>query len=318
MSTMRKTRILTESVIILTIIALNILCSCSLRSGERVVERGSTRTRIVMLGTGTPNAEPERSGPAVAIVVDSIPYIIDAGPGLVRRAMAAYELGIEGLEVSRLKRLFITHLHSDHTAGYPDFILTPWVLERDETLEVYGPPGIRSMTRHILKAYRKDIKVRLDGLEPINDRGIRVKAHRIREGVIYRDSLVRVTAFKVKHGSWKHAFGFRFKTPDRTIVISGDTMPVESIIEYARGCDVLIHEVYSQAGFRNRSPVWQSYHSSSHTSSVELAEIASRTRPKLLILYHQLLWGATPEELLAEIAEIYKGRVVYGNDLEIY
>jgi len=99
-----------------------------------------TKTRIVLLGTGTPVADPERSGPAVAIVVNNIPYLIDCGPGIVRQAAAAYKRGITGLRADRLKRLFVTHLHSDHTAGLPDIILTPWVgnLSRKESLSGRG------------------------------------------------------------------------------------------------------------------------------------------------------------------------------------
>ncbi len=306
-------------------LAVMLYASVCLHSSEAVFEgprQTGQRTRLVLLGTGTPNAEPDRSGPAVAIVVDDVPYVVDAGPGVVRRAAAAHQRGIEGLSVPRLKRLFITHLHSDHTAGYPDFILTPWVLERNEPLEVYGPPGTRAMTEHILAAYGEDIRIRIDGLERANTEGCRVNIHEIEPGtvpgVIYADSLVSVTAFPVEHGSWAHAYGFRFETPDRVIVISGDTVPTESVVEQCQGCDILVHEVYSQAGFERRPPQWQRYHSNSHTSSVELARIAARARPKLLVLYHQLLWGSTPEELLAEIRGIYDGKVVFGNDLDVF
>jgi len=89
-------------------------------------------------------------------------------------------------------------------------------------------------------------------------------------------------------------------------------------VEQCQGCDILVHEVYSQAGFERRTPQWQRYHSNSHTSSVELARIAARVRPRLLVLYHQLLWGSTPEELLAEIGGIYDGKVVFGNDLDVF
>ncbi len=281
-----------------------------------------TRTRVVLLGTGTPNAEPDRWGSSVAIVVDNIPYIIDAGPGVVRRANAAVEKGISGLALPLLNRLFITHLHTDHTAGLADFIFTPWVLERDVPVEIYGPPGIAEMTSHISQAYKEDVRVRLEGLEPANPNGYLVNAHEIDPGilpaVIYTDSLVTVTAFPVKHGAWPQAYGYRFVTPDRVIVISGDTVPMESLVEQATGADILIHEVYSQAGFERRTPFWQQYHAGSHTSSVELAQIAARARPGLLILYHQLLWGSTPEELLAEISDIYDGRVAYGNDLDFF
>ncbi len=278
----------------------------------------SRRTQVVLLGTGTPNAEPDRSGSALAIVVDGTPYLVDLGPGVVRRAAAAQRNGVEGLAVSRLKTAFITHLHSDHTLGYADFIFTPWVLERDVPAEVFGPPGLRVMTDHLIAAYEADIRIRLDGKEPANSEGYKVNVHEIGPGLAYEDENVRVTAFAVEHGSWEHAFGYRFETPDRTIVISGDTRPTESIIEACRRCDILVHEVYSQAGFERREPVWQSYHASSHTSSVGLGEIAARAQPGVLVLYHQLLWGATPDELMAEIRSVWDGVIVYGNDLDVF
>ena len=192
------------------------------------------------------------------------------------------------------------------------------LLERDAPLEIYGPPGIKKMTDHIIKAYAEDINIRLRGLEPSKPRGYVVNVHEIKTGVIYRDENLTVKAFAVKHGSWKSALGFRFETPDRAIVISGDCAPSESIIEACNGCDVLIHEVYSTAGFARRPPEWRRYHSNFHTSSKELAGIATKARPGLLILYHQLQWGVTPEQLLDEIKQDYQGRVVYGNDLDIY
>jgi ribonuclease Z len=192
-------------------------------------------------------------------------------------------------------------------------------LGRDKPLEVYGPEGIGEMTDHILSAYRRDIDMRMYGLEPANSEGYKVNAHEIKKGVIYKDTNVTVEAFPVQHGSWPDAFGFKFTVPDRTIVISGDTRPSQSIVEHCNGCDVLIHEVYSQKGFEKRPAVWQKYHSSFHTSAPELADIASRAKPGLLILYHQLFWGTTPQELIREIRDAgFEGRVVSGRDLEVY
>jgi ribonuclease BN (tRNA processing enzyme) len=276
------------------------------------------KTQIVLLGTGTPNADPERSGPSVAIVVGETPYIVDFGPGVVRRAAAAYRKGVRGLEVKNLKTAFVTHLHSDHTLGYADLIFSPWTLERQEPLEVFGPRGINAMTEHILRAYTQDIEIRTTGLEPSTKTGYKVNSHEIKPGLVYKDENVTVKAFPVRHGSWPEAFGYRFETPDRTIVISGDCTPSPSVIENCNGCDVLIHEVYSTAGFNKRPPEWQKYHSNFHTSSVELSEIASKARPGLLILYHQLLWGTSEEELLNEIRRTYSGRVVSGRDLDVY
>ena len=275
-------------------------------------------SQIVLLGTGTPNADPERFGPSVAIVVNDTPYLVDFGPGVVRRASAAFRRGIKGLEVKNLRRAFVTHLHSDHTAGYPDLILTPWTLERTEPLEVYGPKGIKAMTAHVLKAYQEDISIRLTGGEPSNKTGHSVIAREIKPGVIYKDVNVTVKAFLVNHGSWGEAYGFRFEAPDRTIVISGDCSPTPSVIENCNGCDVLIHEVYSQSGFATRPPEWQKYHSRYHTSSRELAELASKAKPGLLILYHQLFWGTSEEDLLREVRSGFSGKVVSGRDLDVY
>ena len=275
------------------------------------------KTKIVLLGTGTPNAEPDRSGPSVAVIADGTPYLVDFGPGVVRRANAAHLAGITELAVKNLKTAFLTHLHSDHTAGYPDLILTPWVLERDEPLEVYGPPGLRSMTGHILSAWEEDIRERRDGLQPSNDSGYRINVHEIEPGVIYEHSNVSVEAFKVNHGSLT-AYGYKFRAPDRTITISGDTAPSDDLIEHYSGSDVLIHEVYSTAGFEKYPPEWKKYHSAVHTSSSELARIASIAKPGLLILYHQLYNGVSDDDLLAEIRELYDGEVVSGRDLDIY
>jgi ribonuclease Z len=281
----------------------------------------SAVTRVVMLGTGTPNPDPERSGPSVAIVVNDTPYLVDFGPGVVRRAAAmspTWGGPIAGLEVRNLKVAFLTHLHSDHSAGLSDLVLTPWVLERDEPLELYGPDGIDEMASHVTDAYRADIDYRVYGLEPANDEGWRVRTHTIEEGIVFEDDNVKVEAFKVRHGTWPNAYGYKFTTPDRVIVISGDAAPSESLERHAKDADILIHEVYSVAGFRTRDPFWQKYHSSNHTSAHELGELAQRTKPGLLVLYHVLFWGTDEETVLGEIHEKYSGEVVLANDLDVF
>ncbi len=293
-------------------------CSAFLFAQQPAQKPEMRTTRIVMLGTGTPNADPQRSGPAVAIVVGDTAYLVDSGPGIVRRAAAAALNGVHALEAPKLGMVFITHLHSDHTLGYPDLIFTPWVLGRDKPLEAYGPTGLRAMTRNILDAWQEDIAIRTDGLEHANRTGYHVNVHEIQPGVVYQDQNVKVTAFLVSHGSWKQAFGYRFDTPDRSIVLSGDTAPTEAVVKACNRCDVLIHEVYSQVGFERRTPDWQRYHSHFHTSSQELGRIASEAHPGLLILYHQLFWGTTEAQLLEEIHQVYSGKVVSAHDLDEY
>lgn len=285
------------------------------------------RTQIVLLGTGTPSPDPERSGPATAIVVNGTSYLIDFGPGVVRRVAAASQKGVRGLSVVNLRIAFLTHLHSDHTAGYPDLILTPWAVGRNHPLEVYGPIGLKEMTEYILRAYREDIRIRrkdkeilgmLDQME-----GYKVHAHEIKPGIVYKDENVTVKAFLVNHGDVPQAFGYRFETLDSTIVISGDAAPSQSIIDNCNGCDVLIHEAYSMMTYNNVSPKYREYRRKHHTSSVELAEIAKKARPGLLILYHRANPGGVgrpnPEEvLLEEIRQAYGGKVVIGHDLDIF
>lgn len=279
----------------------------------------SLGARVVILGTGTPNADPERSGPAVAIVRGNSSYLIDAGPGVVRRAAAAARNGTPALAAPHLRTVFLTHLHSDHTVGLADLIFTPWVLERTEPLTIYGPPGTKAMVSHLVEAYTEDVRNRVDGLEPANETGHKVVVLEVTPGVVHRDSNVVVRAFPVPHGDWKHAFGYRFEAPERTIVVSGDTRSSDEVVKACDGCDVLVHEVYSAERFKTRPADWQAYHARAHTSTVELAGIATRARPKLLVMYHQLFWGTDDTGLVAEIrAAGYEGRVESASDLKVY
>ena len=276
-------------------------------------------TKLVLLGTGTPNADPDRFGPSVAIVVNDTPYIVDFGPGVVRRASAAASLkGIVGLKPENLKIAFATHLHSDHTSGLADLILTPAVLDRHAPLVLYGPKGIKSMAEHILKAYEQDIEIRTKGLENGDPQAYIVDAREIKPGIIFKDANVTVKAFAVHHGQWKEAYGFRFETKDKIIVISGDCGPDAAIVEACNGCDILVHEVYAVAGFKKRPAMWQKYHSSFHTSTLELGEVANKAKPKLLVLYHQLIWSSNEQDAMLELQGVYKGAVKYGNDLDVY
>jgi ribonuclease BN (tRNA processing enzyme) len=292
-------------------------------------QAAAPQTQIVLLGTGTPLPDPERSGPCTAIIVNGTPYLVDLGTGIVRRAVAARKKGVTGLESTNLKIGFLTHLHSDHTLGFADVLLTPWVMGRKEPLEVYGPPGTQAMAEHILNAYEVDIKTRTAGLEHSNKNGYKVNVHEIKPGVVYKDGNVTVKAFAVSHGELQ-AYGYRFETPDRTIVISGDTKPSEAIVQNCHGCDVLVHEVYTQASFDLVSPEWKQYRLAYHTSSEQLGEIATKAKPGLLILVHRANPGCdqarteecreagSEEQLLKEMHQYYKGNVVAGHDLDVY
>lgn len=289
-------------------------------AGRQAATAAASQTQVVLLGTGTPRPDPQRSGPATAIVVNDRSYLVDAGPGIVRRAEAAYEKGIKGLAVETLETAFITHLHSDHTVGYPDLIFTTWTHGRHRPLKVYGPTGLEAMTKYILLAWQTDIEVRTTGMEQRT--GVGVEAHDIKPGLIYQDANVKVTAFPVVHGELPQAFGYRFQTSDRTVVISGDTSPAPALIDNCQKCDVLIHEAMSEDYRPADVPNWLQYRPKYHTTTTQLAEIANKTQPGLLILYHR---GIGPrgreisdERYLAEIHRTYPGKVVVGHDLDVY
>ena len=286
----------------------------------------SGRTQIVILGTGTPIPDPDRAGPGVAIVVDSVAYLFDSGTGVVRRASAAGRGGVKAFAPSnpngqpspRFNRVFLTHLHSDHTLGLADVIFTPWIQGRVAPLDIYGPPGTSRLVKGILDGNAEDIAERLHASGGPPPNGWKSVVHEITEGIVFQDSRITVNAFAVPHADWKYAFGYRIKTPDRVIVLSGDARATPVIAEQCRGCDVLIHDVYSDAGFATIPKVRQAYHARAHTSATQLGDIATQAKPGLLILYHQLFFGSSEETLLAEVRSRFRGRVVSAHDLDSY
>jgi ribonuclease BN (tRNA processing enzyme) len=213
-------------------------------------------------------------------------------------------------------------MHSDHTVGYPDLIFTPWVMGRREPLAVYGPSGIKAMTEHVLKAWQVDIDGRIGGLNQHNCTGYKVNAHEIVPGVVYRDDHVTVTAFPARHEEMVDSFSYRFDTPDRTIVISGDTAPTQALLDHSRGCDVLIHDAYSIFETRNTVRPGLEFRRRHHTSSVELAAIANAVNPKLLITYHRSHTEKSPagpqDVLVEEIRRTYRGEVIAARDLDVF
>jgi len=293
------------------------LLTASLAFGQQLQMPTASKTRIVLLGTGTPGPLHDRSGPATAIVVNDTAYLIDFGPGVVRRASAAFlDKGIKALEPTKLRVAFVTHLHSDHTVGYPDLIFTPWTVGRRVPLEVYGPKGLKAMTEHLLEAYRVDIETRTnpDGNQRGFPEGHNVNAHEIGPGLVYKDANVTVTAFATKHAM--ESYGYRFDTPDRSIVISGDTNPIQATIDACRGCDVLVHEANTPAWLATRPETFQRFAAKYHTTTSELAELASKAKPRLLILYHYSSLSA--EELIGYMLSRYSGHFVVGRDLDVY
>jgi ribonuclease Z len=280
-----------------------------------VAASAADTTSVILLGTGTPYPDPERQGPAAAVVVGTRIFLFDAGTGVARQMRAA------GLPLSGPSAVFFTHLHSDHTLGYPDLIFTSWVMRRTWPFPAYGPAGLRRMTEKVAEAWSEDIVVRTEGLEQEVPGAWKVDVHEIGPGVVYDSGGVRVTAIEVPHGNWEHAFAYRVDAPDRSIVISGDTRSSQAVLDLSRNVDVLVHEVYPETRVgpekRPGGESWPEYLRAFHTSDVELGRLAAQAQPKLLVLTHIVRMGASDEEIIAGIRKGgFTGRVVIANDLD--
>jgi len=278
-------------------------------------------TKLIVLGSGTPNPDPNRAGSAYALVVNETPYLVDFGPGIIRRAASLsppWGGEIEAMTVKNFEHAFLTHIHSDHSAGLADLLLTPWVMGRDAKLNLFGPIGLEQMAASTLKAFEDDINYRINGTQPSNKTGYKYNFHLLDEGLIYKDKNIMVEAFKVPHGGFDDAYGFKFTSEDKVIVFSGDTGPSKTLEKFASGADILVHEVYSNSGFLEKTQDWQKYHQEHHTSTFEVGEIASRAKPKLLILSHILFWGSTKDEILQETRSTYDGEITIAEDLMVF
>lgn len=277
-------------------------------------------TQLIILGSGTPNPDPERAGSSYAVLTNGVPYLVDFGPGIIRKAASLspnWGGQINGMNVINFEHAFLTHIHSDHSLGLSDLLLTPWVMGREKKLKLFGPMGLKGMAQSIVKAYKQDINYRINGTQPANKTGYMYEFTKLKEGLVYKDENIEVEAFKVNHGDFNDAFGFRFTSTDKVIVFSGDTGPSKELEKHAANADILVHEVYSHAGFLKKTKAWQKYHKAHHTSTFEIGKIAQRIKPNLLILSHILFWGSSPDEILQEVKSVYDGNVVIANDLMV-
>jgi len=289
----------------------------SLAYGQRVFP-GTSRdtslvTRLIVLGSGTPVPDPDRAGPAYAITYGTRVFLFDAGAGVMRRVAAA------GLPIDGMTAVFLTHLHSDHTLGLPDVIHTTWVMGRSRVMPVTGPPGLKAMVGHLQSAWIEDVVLRTEGTERGRRGGQRVDARETTGGIVYDSAGIRIRAIPVPHGGWPVSFAFRIDTPDRSIVLGGDTAPSSALEEASRGVDLLVHEVYASTRVapenRPGGELWPQYLREFHTSDEELGAMAARAQPKRLILSHVLRMGGTMEEVVAGVRRGgYRGTAVVAND----
>ncbi len=279
-------------------------------SPAQVSPPSRTEVELILLGTGYPRPDPETAGPATAVVVNGKVFVVDTGRNVINRLWAT------GYPLNDIQAVLLTHLHSDHISGLPDLFNTSWIFGRYTPLELYGPPGTNNVAEAILRMFQVDIPIRRDLTELHAAEGAIINTHEISEDeIIYEDADVRITAFRVDHEPVEHAFGYKFETEHKTIVLSGDTRPSENLIAHARGADILVHEAYLPEHFdRVDSQEVAENLKRYHTSATEAGDVAAAAGVTLLVLTHLIPAGAE-ETFITRASKHFTGRIVVGRDL---
>lgn len=291
------------------------------------------KTQVVMLGSGGVSPHPFRHGPSAAVIVNDATYIIDAGEGMWRSlawaALSHPELLLAPLDPTRINRLFLTHLHSDHTVGLPALWLFTTTLGRKEPLSVHGPIGTKKLTDHIVQAYHGDLAQRRHGPEAIMDNPERwtIIPHEIKEmGPVYEDENICFEAFHHKHGTFEQNYAYRITTADRVICWAGDGREDGHLDKAAQGADILFCELSTEDWLWNAN--WggatleekQKTIFSYHIRPQELADFATRMGVKTLVTMHERNYSEPfePDALMDEFKRDYSGLVYSSRDGDIF
>ena len=272
-------------------------------------QNDSSGLRVTLLGTGDPQPLITRFGPSILVQAGNENLLFDAGRGCMQR------LNQLKIAYKDIDALFLTHLHSDHTVGLPDLWLTGWLLSRrSNPLEVFGPIGTQDMIRYLENAYAFDIDIRIkDDKSP--PEGCKFSVIEIKEGVVYEKNGVKVTAFLVDHFPVVPAFGFRIDYRGHSVVLSGDTRYSENLVNFAKGADLLVHEVViAPDTIKSNDPKYNVF--AHHTPPELAAKVFNQVHPKLAVYSHiTKLYGRNEEELLKRTKAFYAAPFIIGEDL---
>ncbi|MDQ3220501.1 MAG: MBL fold metallo-hydrolase [Acidobacteriota bacterium] len=277
--------------------------------------RASGQTmRVTLLGTGAPSPVMYRMGPSILVEAGGQKLIFDVGRGSLQRLTQV------NVNYKDVQGVFFTHLHSDHIVGFPDLWLTGWITGagRKNLLSVWGPAGTKKMMALLAQAFEFDIKLRIsDDKAPPS--GVLIEANDIKEGVIYEKNGVKVTAFNVDHRPIDPAFGYRIDFGGRSVVLSGDTRYSENLIKYARGVDLLVHEVASPEAMKRSGQTVERQKSvvAHHTTPERAGEVFAKVKPKLAVYSHIVPPFAEEASLIALTRKTFTGSLEVGQDLMV-
>ncbi len=283
----------------------------SIPPAETVVRSFPPETfNVKLLGTGVgPRIDLQQFGPAILIEAGDEKLLFDCGRG------ATLRMAQMGISHGSISRVFLTHLHSDHVIQLPDLLLTGWVGGgRKVPLQVWGPEGTAVMMDQLLQAFAFDIHMRRDVDEKVPGEGIQVLSHEIKEGIVFEEKGIQVTAFLVDHSPVKPALGYRVDYRGRSVVLSGDTRVSANLIRFAKGTDVLVHEVLDEETVRNwfpNSPDLVKAIVSKHTTPEQAGKIFAEVKPRLAVYSH----APNAERVISQTRRTYLGPLQGAEDM---
>lgn len=292
---------------------------CALARAQGVAS-AETKSRIILLGTkGGPRVgEAGRSNPSTLLLINDVPYLVDCGYGVSKQLLLA------GIGLDRVRYVFITHHHSDHNLEVGPLLYNAWITGRPVHLDMYGPVGLRHMMQAFFDYQKFDIDTRIvdEGRE---DPHKAVALHEFaRAGVVLQTSDVKVTSCRVRHPPITQAYAYRFDAKDRSVVISGDTAYAPELAEFAKGADVLVHEVMYLPGIEallKRLPNarrLREHLMAAHTLPEDVGRIAAQAGVATLVLSHFVPGDdptITDEQWAEGVRKNFKGRIIVGKDL---
>jgi ribonuclease BN (tRNA processing enzyme) len=258
--------------------------------------------QLTLLGTGCPQVDTGRYGPASLVRRGSRVYLVDCGSG------------------AAIDALFLTHLHSDHLVDLFQLVISSWHQGRDRPQIVYGPKGTRRFVDATLAAWKPDLDQRIAHERRPSTKALEIEVREFEAGVLLEEEGLRVAAVAVAHQPVRYAYGFVFvfEAEGRKLVLSGDTAYCPTLIEAAQGADVLVHECYIHREMKpspSRTPEGQRNVAAYHTLSHEVGKVAAAAGARCLVLNHFVPVRFDKDALLAEVRRDYAGPIVVGEDL---